>query len=66
MDREKLEERKAALLADNYVIAGHLREVDYWLAQLDQEEAPSPPPDEPPVLYPAALRELPDPTKRTP
>ena len=60
MDREKLEERKAALLADNYVIAGHLREVDYWLAQLDQEEAPSPPPD------PAALRELPDPTKRTP
>lgn len=45
--REELEARRAALLADNYVIAGHLREIDYWLARLDQEEAPSPPPDEP-------------------
>lgn len=57
MDRKKLEERKAALLADNYVIAGHLREVDYWLAQLDQEAASSPPPDEPPALHPLPSQE---------
>lgn len=57
MDREQLEERKAALLADNYVIAGHLSEVDYWLARLDQEEATSPPPDESAGPHPVPSRE---------
>jgi hypothetical protein len=47
MDREALEARRAQVLTDYHVIVGHLRELDYWLARLDQEAAPSPPPDEP-------------------
>lgn len=59
MDRDALEDRRLKVLAEHYQIVGRLRELDYWLAQLDQEAAPSPSPDEPPTLHPLPSQETP-------
>jgi hypothetical protein len=36
--KEKLEERKAGLLADLHAISGAIQDVDYWLEQLSISE----------------------------
>lgn len=59
VDRDALEARRLLILAEHYQLVGRLRELDYWLAQLDQEEAPSSPPGEPPAIHSVPPQEEP-------